>query len=356
MKKLFLSAACIVAALMAISCAKEAKSGPNDAKKRYFDAWLEVNGINVAPSGLGIYILEDIEGTGKQVTEDGFAHIDYTNYDLKGNIGASTSAEVAKQLGSYSPANYYGPKIITTHSGTIYAGLLDMMKGMKVGGRRKVIIPSWLMTYSSYENASDYLANSSSGSDAIYDVTVRDFTDTITTWEIDSIGRFFKNDKVLIDGRPASEVFSGMDARKDTIEVNGFYYKQLKAPVKDTTFTSDTTIYINYTGKTLDGRIFDTTIEKTAKDNDIYSASKTYGPVKINWPSTDEDYTAITMGSGESSIITGFALTLWQMRAMEKGVGIFYSPLGYSSSGSGVTIPGYSPLIFEIEIVEKPED
>jgi FKBP-type peptidyl-prolyl cis-trans isomerase len=30
--------------------------------------------------------------------------------------------------------------------------------------------------------------------------------------------------------------------------------------------------------------------------------------------------------------------------------------LGYSTSGSGKTIPAYSPLIFEIEIVEKPEE
>jgi FKBP-type peptidyl-prolyl cis-trans isomerase len=61
------------------------------------------------------------------------------------------------------------------------------------------------------------------------------------------------------------------------------------------------------------------------------------------------------MGSDKSTIIEGFALTLWQMRAMEKGVGVFYSNLGYNYSGSGSSIPGYAPLIFEIELVEKPE-
>jgi FKBP-type peptidyl-prolyl cis-trans isomerase len=40
---------------------------------------------------------------------------------------------------------------------------------------------------------------------------------------------------------------------------------------------------------------------------------------------------------------------------MEKGMGVFYSPLGYSFNGSGSSIPGYAPLIFEIEIVAKPK-
>ena len=61
------------------------------------------------------------------------------------------------------------------------------------------------------------------------------------------------------------------------------------------------------------------------------------------------------MGSGSSSVISGFSLTLWQMKPMEKGIGIFYSPLGYGYNGSEPAIPPYAPLIFEIEIVEKPE-
>ena len=55
------------------------------------------------------------------------------------------------------------------------------------------------------------------------------------------------------------------------------------------------------------------------------------------------------------SIITGFALALRQMGAFEKGIAVFTSPYGYSNSGSGSSIPGYAPLIFEIELVAKPE-
>ena len=61
------------------------------------------------------------------------------------------------------------------------------------------------------------------------------------------------------------------------------------------------------------------------------------------------------MGTEASSVIGGFSKTLSKMKAMEKGMGIFYSPLGYGYSGSEPSIPPYAPLIFEIEIVAKPE-
>jgi FKBP-type peptidyl-prolyl cis-trans isomerase len=56
-----------------------------------------------------------------------------------------------------------------------------------------------------------------------------------------------------------------------------------------------------------------------------------------------------------SSVIEGFALTIKQMKANEKGIGVFWSPMGYQSSGSGASIPGYAPLVFEIELTAKPE-
>ena len=147
------------------------------------------------------------------------------------------------------------------------------------------------------------------------------------------------------------EIFADMTV-KDTVEgYKGMYYRRLADPVDTTAFPSDTTIYINYTGRLLNGQVFDTTVEKVAKDNGIYSSTKGYSPVKVKWA---EEATSIELSG--SSVITGFALTLWEMRPMEKGIGMVTSALGYGVSGSGSKIPTYSPLIFEIEIVEEPED
>lgn len=355
MKKIFTKALYIAAAVIIAGCAKIVTPGPNEANKRYFDAWMELNYPDVKPTGLGIYVLSETEGNGVEVSDSGFVLVDYRITSLEGNISSYTDAQTAKQLGEYDKTNYYGPKFWTTYQTTIQAGLGDALKGMKAGGYKKVIVPSWLMTAKALGSAQDYLDyydedESTSYSSTIYEFEVKDYTEDINQWQVDSIGRFFRNNTVMIDGKPAAQVFDGMTA-VDTVKA-GFFYKQISAPIDTTSFSKDTTVYINYTGKLLNGLVFDTSIERVAKDNGLYSASRTYAPVEIHW---GEEYSNITMGSDKSTIIEGFALTLWQMRAMEKGVGVFYSNLGYNYSGSGSSIPGYAPLIFEIELVEKPE-
>lgn len=355
-------AAIMAAALSATNCARHTPVGPNDSTRRYLDAWMQLNNINVEPTDLGIYILEDKPGTGIEIAKEGFALLDYTTYDLEGNVISYTSDKVAMKLGDYdydSYTSYYGPEFLSTYEGNIYAGVADMIIGMKAGGQRKALIPSWLFSYKEYDSESKYFKETTSGSTLIYDVTVRDFTSDIDKWEIDSIGRFFSNDKILIDGVPANQLFTKNGVTMtaaDSVNV-GFYYKQLKAPVDTTSFAVDTTIFINYTGRLLNGQVFDTTIENVAKDHKIYSESKTYEPVQINWTDAEtNNHTGITMGTDDSGLIDGFTYTLWQMRPMEKGIGVFYSTLGYTYSGSGSTIPAYSPLIFEIEIVEAPKE
>lgn len=324
--------------IVAAGCAKEAVSGPNDANKRFMDAWMYVNYPDIQPSGLGIYVLEEQEGEGDEVIKEGnYAIVDYTVTDLQGNISSYTADTTAKKLGKYKSTNYYGPKVWLTMDATIQAGLQEAVVGMKRGGYKKVVIPSWLMTYSTYGTKQEYLDQETSYSNTIYEFTVKDFTDSIDVWQKDSIERY------IVKNYGSLDAFSN--------DTTGFYYRQLEPPVSDKAFSADTTIYINYTGKLLNGLVFDTNIERVAKDNNLYDPSKTYEPTSIKW---GEKHGDITMGSS-SSVISGFSLTLWQMKPMEKGIGIFYSPLGYGYSGSEPAIPPYAPLIFEIEIVEKPE-
>lgn len=333
---LYLSAA----ALLLSACAKT-PSNVASPKKAAFEAWVSVHCPNAKRTPLGSYILEDQPGSGAVVGDSeqyGYLRVNYTASYTSGKITGSTLASVNQQIGSYNPNSFYGPKIWDRVMGQLYLGVEDGIRDMKLGGRRKILIPSWLLTTVEQSTEAEYIAAAESGStDAIYDIEVVDAFNDIARWELDSLSRYIS---------AAHPSISPSDSLK-----LGFYYIQTKAPDSTKPFPQDTTIYINYTGRLLNGHVFDTTIRDTAKMHGIYSDSRKYEPVQINWDA--EDYTKITMSSSESTVVDGFSYALSQMHSHEAATAIFYSALGYKEKGSSPTIPEYSPLIFEIEIVDK---
>jgi hypothetical protein len=328
---------------LAGACAKESSESTNGDNKIYFDAWISEHYPAATPTELGVYIIEDHPGTGEAIADDdNYLFIKYTATSLDGTIESSTEENLAQQLGTYSKGNYYGPAVVLKSKWLTQAGILDILDGMRVGGVRKAVVPGWLNVTledsEDYSTAEEYLKHKS-GSNAIYTIELIDKTDDIYEWEVDSLERY------------TARVMNGVDST-----FYGYYYQQLKAPSDTTTFPTDTTFYINYTGRLLNGQVFDTTIEDTAKFYGIYSSSKTYEPTYVKM---SEDYTEITIGgsstSDGSTTIDGFAYCLSKMKAYEKGVCAFYSYLGYGYSGSGDAIPAYAPLSFEIEIVDYDE-
>ena len=67
------------------------------------------------------------------------------------------------------------------------------------------------MTYKSYDDPADYIKNSSTGTNTIYDITIRDFADSINNYEISQIEKYIKanpetfNSKIGEKGRGFSE-------------------------------------------------------------------------------------------------------------------------------------------------------
>ena len=209
---------------------------------------------------------------------------------------------------------------------------------MKVGGTRTAVIPGWLNVIADYDTAEEYL-DAETGTHNIYTLHVADATTDIKKWEIDSLERYSKRVLDVADS-----------------VIYGFYYKCLnpEAVADKTVMPNDTTFYINYTGRLLNGQVFDTTMEDTAKFYGIYSASKTYSPVAIN---KKENYKNISMGddsTAEGNLVDGFAYCCSILRPFEKGTCTFYSTRGYAANGNGSSIPAYASLRFDIDVVAKP--
>ena len=338
MRKLFLPA--VLAAVLAAGCAKAPQSGPNDSEIRYFESWVIAQRARHPEylwkeTPLGSYILEDEPGYGALVGDadaSPYVNLSYTITDLQGNILQSSSEQDAKRLGTFSYKNYYGPRVMYRGEGGCYAGENELLIGMKVGGTRKVVIPGWLMSSSTYVSASDYMKESG-GSSAIYTITVEDVFTDVLKWQIDSLERTVRR--------------LYPSASLDTTGMYGFYYYQLTPPTDpDAVMNNGDKFDINYTGFLLNGHVFDSTDEIVCKDNNL-PEQDTYEPVYISW---NDEYEQITMGDSGSPV-TGFSYAISKMRPGEKGVAFFYSNLGYQYKGSDPTIPPFCPLAFELEMV-----
>lgn len=332
-------AACILAA----ACTKEGNTVANESQKLYLESWMEANHAGVNPSGLGIYILEDDNaGTGAGWSADyPYVTVDYTVTSLDGNISATNSEKLSRQLGIYNKAASYAPVVWTLGKGYSYAGVDEILSGMKVGQTRKAVIPNWLLTQKRYSNAEGYQKVDVDASPLIYTISLRSMTKDLRKSCTDQLHAYVRSN---IDASADSLFYNNKDGDR-----LGFYYFTTKQPRPDSTFKEGNKIYVYYVGRRLDGQVFDTNIADTAKVHGIWSSSASYNPMEVTYSTT---YTDIKKGS--TTLISGFQAALLRMTAYEEATTLFYYSLGYGGTAQTL-IPSYSSLCFDLKLVDKPE-
>ena len=145
-----------------------------------------------------------------------------------------------------------------------------------------------------------------------------------------------ERDKEAIEKYIQENPITGVKEYSEPFE--GFYmFWQVSTKETRNNLLRGDTVSVNYIGKTLDKKIFDTSIEQVARDNGIFSAGRKYQPLRY--------------AVGYGFTITGFEFAISMMHAGEKATVIFPSRLGYGTQASG-GIPSNSPLIFELELVQ----
>ncbi|SDL70631.1 FKBP-type peptidyl-prolyl cis-trans isomerase [Daejeonella rubra] len=97
------------------------------------------------------------------------------------------------------------------------------------------------------------------------------------------------------------------------------------------------TVIVNYTGMFLSGKVFDSSLADVAKKNGTYNPQRPYEPLKLP--------------VGMNGSIAGFEEGLMLLPKGAKATLILPSSLAYGEQGNQ-GIPPFTPLIFEIELID----
>lgn len=97
------------------------------------------------------------------------------------------------------------------------------------------------------------------------------------------------------------------------------------------------TVAMNYTGRLLDGTMFDSSVESDAIQGGLQQPGRTYEP--------------LTYVVGQMRLIPGWEESVMGMPEGTIMQVVMPSAQGYGPQGAGKDIPPYSPLVFDIEIV-----
>lgn len=308
-----------------LSCAQEYDESSESVQKRILEAYVNKYYPDAVQSASGLYILNTEEGTGRIPDDTSYVRVEYTITYLDNSYYAYTSDSIAKQLGTYSNGGYYEPRVWSLRASS--PGIVELLTDMREGGSVKAIIPAVLLDEESGTEITD-----SEGSSKIYEITLVEVIDDIDQYQFDQLSDFAK---------------SHYPAVKDSTTY-GFYYHKLRSSSADTALSDGTELQVRYVGRFLNGTVFDTNIEDTAKRHRIYKSGAEYASVAYKYR-TDS-----LQAMSDNSFVAGFNKALYGMTYKDRAVTFFYSDLGYGDNGNS-TIPGFVPLFFELWVEEKAD-
>ncbi|QQL49005.1 FKBP-type peptidyl-prolyl cis-trans isomerase [Mucilaginibacter ginkgonis] len=117
---------------------------------------------------------------------------------------------------------------------------------------------------------------------------------------------------------------------------SGLYY-QITKPGSGPLPAKGDTVLVNYTGRFLNGKVFDTSIKEVAQKEKVFNPMAPYKPAPI------------PVGTGR--VIPGWDQGLLLLNKGAKATFVIPSNLAYGERGMQV-IPPFSPLAFEVEVMD----
>lgn len=321
----------LLAAALTASCAVDPETEDYYSLNRVMKAWMNQNYPGISVYGdTGAYLLDMERGGGVSVTDSAYVRVHYTKCALDGTVSATNVQELAEQLGEYSPSYWYGGNTWRVDQGYLPEGLEKALKTMRAGGRVKMAIPASASghDYALYEP----FTQNPETSNQVIELTLDTVIANIYDYQEKAMRDWFTQNYRIADTLKEHQ-----------------YFKKLEEHTADSdTVAEGASVSVRYVGRLMNGQVFDTNIEDTAKFYRIWDESGNYNALTISYyKQNTEQY------NQNNSVVTGFGQAVLEMNYNEKAVTLFGSQLGYGESGSNPAIPEYSPLIFWLWIEKK---
>lgn len=153
-----------------------------------------------------------------------------------------------------------------------------------------------------------------------------------------SVQKYFKgiSDKSKADEPVKIKKYIDDNKLNVTKTASGLNYVITKQGTGDKPAVGDT-VEVSYTGKFVNGKVFDTSVKEEAQKSKTYQAMRPYKPARIP--------------VGVRAVIPGWDEALLLLNKGSKATLVIPSALAYGEQGGGQVIPPFSPLVFDIEIV-----
>jgi FKBP-type peptidyl-prolyl cis-trans isomerase FkpA len=149
-----------------------------------------------------------------------------------------------------------------------------------------------------------------------------------------------ENDKIKASEAPARVKYIADHKLVLKTTPSGLEYVITKKSLKPKPLKGDT-LLVNYTGRTLDDKVFDSSIESVAKGAALNQPGRDYAPIQF------------VVGAG--NVIPGWDEGLLLVNEGGKATLVIPSNLAYADKGAGDDIKPYSSLVFDVELVKiKP--
>lgn len=328
----------VMAAALFASCAENKGIDDTAMEEAALAGWMKNNRPDIPKVDDGLYykIYPAKDGAEKVSLTDGVSWVYLTGLgtDLEGNYFFNMYGDIARRLGTYTELTHFVPEIyFYIDSQDLTPGVYKVLPQMSVGDSVEMYCSSrW---------------GYGSGTSEVY---VTGFEGNITLSGGTPIYRTFRLNNASDDPAEISkrEVIDYATDKLDKLVSDslkdGVYLRITRPITTGETIGEEDEVKVFYTGRYLDGKVFDTNVEEVAVANKIYDSSNSY--------------TAMSVKGDATTFVKGFMLAINNMKRGEKGTVVFSSEWGYGTTGdnsNGVYIRPFDPLVFDIEILEDED-